>query len=596
MELIYCYIKEYKSLKNCELNFGGKYRFKFSAEQNRLQLNEDVDYIKNYFPSMIDNVSAIVGENGSGKSSIIEFLLENLTEGIATGNPEAIIIKWDYQTARFHIYISTQLFKNLNHNLPIDQDFSHELRYSITESLIIYYTNSFYDRIDLSGISGLLNISFKNQFLSQGPDGNKINEVGPQLIEGFQNFMFAEYWRILRFMQSGIKIDIDFRLPKYLILSNSPSYFMDIPATQKLFNLLQSKYPSDKALVSSSEKFAEVTNMIAKNRIKKDAPPKVIFKTNLETVIIYDNFFHHPEIMMDYLKDKISLDTSGIDALIRSILGGGEYYQKVLNFLTATDEILDSYAENYDSENIWINTDSIPEATLLNYIRLLKDIMHHNSRFLIIQFGFNSKTVDSLSSGELAILSLLSRFYALSRGEQIFSNLHVNKHAIILIDEGELYLHPSWQKKLINILASNLPLILTDARLQIILTSHSPFVLSDLPKSKVSFIVKPSSRTTGSQILEHNQTLAANIHTLFADAFFMEDGFTGNYAKRIIDQVIRDLNTTKEIDGERREDIRRIIIAIGEPILKKKLNEMYHEKFNLDLDDRITRLERNIGI
>jgi len=48
---------------------------------------------------------------------------------------------------------------------------------------------------------------------------------------------------------------------------------------------------------------------------------------------------------------------------------------------------------------------------------------------------------------------------------------------IILIDEIDLHLHPAWQRRAITLLRSTFP------NVHLIVTTHSPFVIKELPKS-----------------------------------------------------------------------------------------------------------------
>jgi len=65
-----------------------------------------------------------------------------------------------------------------------------------------------------------------------------------------------------------------------------------------------------------------------------------------------------------------------------------------------------------------------------------------------------------------------------------------------------------------------------------ILTSHSPFLLSDIPKENVIFLEK------GKQVYPEIETFGANIHTLLSHGFFMKDGLMGEFAKGKINEII----------------------------------------------------------
>lgn len=83
MELVYLWVEEYKNIKRQGFNFSPRFRCEFKAEYKKdkdgnevleddceLIIEKNEDYVS-IFPENI-NVTAIVGENGSGKSSVFE--------------------------------------------------------------------------------------------------------------------------------------------------------------------------------------------------------------------------------------------------------------------------------------------------------------------------------------------------------------------------------------------------------------------------------------------------------------------------------------------------------------------------------------------
>lgn len=92
-------------------------------------------------------------------------------------------------------------------------------------------------------------------------------------------------------------------------------------------------------------------------------------------------------------------------------------------------------------------------------------------------------SLDKLSSGNLYLIqrmiSLLGQMYSV----HILNNTSIenicNAPGLLLIDEAENHLHPKWQKTFLNSVLEIFP------NLQIIATTHSPFIVSSVKNAKV---------------------------------------------------------------------------------------------------------------
>ncbi|MEA2028339.1 MAG: AAA family ATPase, partial [Campylobacterota bacterium] len=72
MELVYLWVEEYKNIKEQGFNFSPRFKCDYNPDTKELTIDENENYV-NIFPDNI-NITAIVGENGSGKSRILEFI------------------------------------------------------------------------------------------------------------------------------------------------------------------------------------------------------------------------------------------------------------------------------------------------------------------------------------------------------------------------------------------------------------------------------------------------------------------------------------------------------------------------------------------
>lgn len=153
------------------------------------------------------------------------------------------------------------------------------------------------------------------------------------------------------------------------------------------------------------------------------------------------------------------------------------------------------------------------------------------------------ETRPRISSGEWAIISIMSRIYSLK--DQIPDGGNI----VLFLDEAETSLHPNWQRILVQSIIRFCEMGLTYANFHVIFATHSPIILSDIPSSNVVFLRKKTGRRTSRQFEEDEtvvvsspqKTFGANIYDLFKSSFFLEDGPVGAQAKKRIGDVLKEV-------------------------------------------------------
>jgi len=209
----------------------------------------------------------------------------------------------------------------------------------------------------------------------------------------------------------------------------------------------------------------------------------------------------------------------------------------------------------------------------------------------------DDKSFNLLSSGEKQkIYATSSIIYHLQNIESVHrgnSNNIKYKYVNLILDEIELYFHPDMQRTFISDLLNAIErngALDNIVGLNIVLVTHSPFILSDILKSQTLYLTGDTNEEK-----DFRDTFGANIHTLLDDSFFMENGLMGEYSKTIIEDIITDLNKhrnkTKILDKLEKNSIKQIISNIGEPFLKKKIFDMYFSLFD-ENESEIAMLER----
>ncbi|MDR0223608.1 MAG: ATP-binding protein [Myroides odoratus] len=212
----------------------------------------------------------------------------------------------------------------------------------------------------------------------------------------------------------------------------------------------------------------------------------------------------------------------------------------------------------------------------------------------------------NLSSGEQQMINgLLTIIYHLFYIKSVHNTNSgkIKYHIVnITLDEIELYFHPEYQRIFIKELLNTISRFL-NFKFNILIVTHSPFILSDIPSQNV-LKLKNGEAEKGDEI----NSFGANIHDLLADEFFLECGCMGEFAKDKIEQMIKDLNqiiksplSKLSKDIKRKEFMKKIeksyhyinkkeelkyfnvIKLIGEPILRMKLEQMYEMAFREEL-------------
>ncbi|PHD33533.1 MULTISPECIES: AAA family ATPase [Bacillus cereus group] len=302
----------------------------------------------------------------------------------------------------------------------------------------------------------------------------------------------------------------------------------------------------------------------------------VFYRTNHKEDIFKGNL--EEEFMRDFLKVKLGTVASivnffkaykKIDDNQESRLGA---FIECLNHLVNQKVVV--IDENGQGFKIMIQGDNIKHyrQLILGAYNKLQEVFPQNYDFLDFDWY-------DMSSGEKAMFSLLSRFYSAKDLIGYAENL------LILIDEGETYFHPEWQRMYIYLLLETLPRIFSMKKIQIIFTSNTPLVISDLPRENIVFLESKEGICYVRKSEEFRETFGANIHTLLSDSFFMKNEIIGKFAKGKIEHIIDLLNnndesfkrdvTSSKIDLIK---IKKEISVIGEKLIKNKLLDMYNRK------------------
>ena len=231
--------------------------------------------------------------------------------------------------------------------------------------------------------------------------------------------------------------------------------------------------------------------------------------------------------------------------------------------------------------------------------------------YILLDFNKTSKDIRDLFDNYLSNLDMFFLLLQNITGVKLY-----DRDSLIIFDEIELYAHPEYQKNFINDFLNAINSInKNNDNINIIFITHSPFILSDIPKQNVLFLENGRSIN-----YENKNTFGANITDLLADSFFINDGLIGDFAKEKISITLewlkrkanekRKKNNQKDLfkkenitvlefenESEEIEYHKKIINLIDEPLVKNKLKEMFIEFVSEDLefkDEQIRQLEEKL--
>ena len=223
--------------------------------------------------------------------------------------------------------------------------------------------------------------------------------------------------------------------------------------------------------------------------------------------------------------------------------------------------------------------------------------------------------VSQMSSGERQfIFSVSSIIYHMTNLLSVQDNLPKYHCFNLVIDEVEICFHPEYQRtylsKLLRLL-ERLEFNNGERKINILITTHSPFLLSDIPADHVLYMTKDED-------LPDNRTFGANIYDLLNQQFFMNNTI-GEFAAQKINDV-ETLYCMKKHSSQRERQFREkydsyvgLYKLIGDDYLRKTVLQMVSElsrQYNMDepidqeearllireYENEIRRLRRRAGI
>ncbi|MDY7830711.1 AAA family ATPase [Aeromonas caviae] len=547
MKVCYIWVEEFRNFRNFGLNLSNDFIYTYDPETHHIIRDEKPPLPRDFFHLDITDVTGIIGKNGSGKTNCLELI--------------CMILKGGQSRLKTPFIVITQEKDNL-------------VCYSNNKGRDIWgapTTNFEATKIEYSRqINGINPIFFSNVF-----DGREYN-----FDKDVANLSINKQGR----RQNSIR--------EHLVFINSEKFKhleIEKPKLVSLNIIIGDILPSKKELeeITTPFKPEQIRKII---KIADELSPTRQIITLISLLLTQKLFSYSAITALDNNNKRIffkninntinnsSISDSNIDYLMESICSECiQFIERNNKTITTTSQSKqnDMHTEINSLENLLTIKNIIHECD----IQALRT-NHKNKRCFTLGFNKKSqvllqKTFDILnerqhfecswlgiSSGQKAYINIFS---------SIYNSLFRSRNAsIICIDEGDLYLHPEWQIQFFEKLNNVLP-NLSSGKIQIAISSHSPFLLSDLPNQCLVVLDGDHART-GFDTL----TFGANLYDLYSHGFFLGNRVCSQFASNKIDALLSlyRQSSEKTLSETEQNKIKDYIGIIGEEIISFHLKRL----------------------
>lgn len=178
--------------------------------------------------------------------------------------------------------------------------------------------------------------------------------------------------------------------------------------------------------------------------------------------------------------------------------------------------------------------------------------------------------ISKLSSGERQFLYTFSTYvYHIRNLLSVPKERVAYRHINLILDEAEICFHPEYQRMFLSRLLYMIKSLWLNRHcaFNIILATHSPFILSDMPRENILYLEDGKVRKRGDFI----RPLAANISDILYQSFFLKNGFIGEWARTKINAILKKKVKWNGLTYEEQT----FIESIGDEYLKKQVKRHF---------------------
>ncbi|XFA98642.1 AAA family ATPase [Candidatus Izemoplasma sp. B36] len=576
MELIAVYILKANAIENSTYIFDSNYLMNTDLNGNKLSISINKTYNNKKFYHIDDKLQiyALLGPNGIGKTTLLECLSLSIKHEylVFYSRDNDIFIEGhmdvfgelDISINNHNINYLTKMMKSYFSILyKIDEGCCELYDFSNQNRNVVFYSdiekkdsNSYLESGTGYYLSKVNNFNFKNdceELIYIYENIHSINKLIPRLnlnkfkvrfkkvkfnknpLDNDKNKLYAKLEDDLEGLFKAIHIPY----LKYRMFE--PNSSNDFTIENYIYNQLFKGFLSTFIKYDPAE-YAEILEKYRHSKTKESLAEDLInyARDNYTNEYSYNDFKFLLQLIKRTLDDKDFLfSTDGAEILIN--------YNS--NFVKGIKELFDNEMKKYTSYSATSIQSSIEkDHTYISAINFNRQIFNE-----LFSMDFYSG-----SKGEESLVEFLIKIHKTIKLDEQLTD---SNNTFVYFDEPDVYLNPELNRKLINEIVKIYEK--TNNKYTIIMSTHSPYTLLDIPSSNLLNL------NTNSNIIKvgtTKETFGKNISDISLEHFILSANvgeYFANFAKSIL--------SIKDLTKKEKKEIKRKIDIIGDEFLKNAL-------------------------
>lgn len=602
MKLIYCYIEHFRNIENQDVSLSDEFDCRYRDSKifiEKREKNPLMDYI--YDNGFMSNLRIIVGKTGSGKTNFLQLIGMDWWNRKSTADGDAYLLLYKMHNENDFFVEEVGLGNKIRaYCFTYDFDKHEILKYipaACDDHEDTYIINAF-DRYAFASCP-YDNVRQEQMFDNNQFIPRKITQYGKSSVsmeceflkEYLSHFSEKSIKRRVSFVigwknwQNKIQSDLDEKLIKREYWT-----YKDRAEEQRDKNFRNGQYnkpieydkkstPKSRFIHDLMVDFAIYLRKWAE-LVEYEFPEKYYPYTG----IVYDLGIEDPRELpdgkkmgilkrIDWLCQYIDYHTDEITSNRGLVWQIGSDIRDLFHLLGKMD---DKYFTDIEF--------TIPVMDIdVNGKTVMRDVFERMEQYRPDQIGVFTECLlpyhwSYVSSGEYQYAKIWGvleeygvRVKMMTQGQKYSEAIQPN--LILLLDEPENYMHPEMCRTFIR----NLNVLLSkrnpNTELQVLISTHSPFMLSDVMASQV---IKMDYDENGKCVISESKKpyYAANIHSIMADGFFLEYTI-GEQARIFLEDKFKLLQRltcmNRNLSSSEKEEltmIRSLIPNIGDALIR----------------------------